>query len=145
MGRRGASRRGRPRITRRQMLDSRPVRNQALSYQNLENGEVAIRVPRRQDVWGKLLGWVLVVPRERQLVLDQVGALVWELCDGEHTVGEMIQALRRAQKLNAKEAEVALTDYLRQLGKRRLVGFAVPRGEEIPGKEARAGYGQGSG
>lgn len=134
--------RDKPRITRRQMLDSRPVRNQALSYQHNDNGEVIITIPRRTDAWGKILSVVLVMPKERHLVLDQVGAAVWDLCDGEHTVAQMVDALRRQQKLNTKEAEVALTDYLRQLGKRRLVGFVVLRNEQTGNEERTSGSGQ---
>jgi len=86
-----------------------------------------LTVPRRADWVGRVLAFAFAVPKERRIVLDRVGADIWELCDGEHTVDGIIAALSEKYKLNRKEAEVSLTSYLRQLGRRGLIGFAVPK------------------
>lgn len=127
------SRRRRPRLSRQQALQARPIRNPHLSTKRNERDELTLVVPRRGDWVGRLLSLVFIVPKERGIVLDAVGEDVWELCDGEHTVEELIRQVGEKYKLNPKEAEVSLTDYLRQLGKRNLIGLALPK--QAPGPE----------
>src|SRR3990170_415344 len=109
----------RPRVGRRQALQARPIRNPHLTTQR---DELTLVVPRRSDWVGRLLSLVFIVPKERNIVLDAVGEDVWSLCDGEHTVEELVRQVGGKYRLNPKEAEVSLTDYLRQLGKRNLIG-----------------------
>ena len=61
------------------------------------------------------------------LTLDEIGSFVWRLCDGNHSVREIIRALAARYKLHRKEAEVSVVAYLRTLAKRRLIAVAVPR------------------
>jgi hypothetical protein len=115
-----------PRISRRQALQARPVRNPHLTEKRNERDELMLVVPRRSDWIGRLLSLVFIVPKERGIVLDAVGEAVWKVCDGEHTVEQLIRQVGEQYKLNPKEAEVSLTAYLRQLGKRNLIGLALP-------------------
>jgi len=106
-----------------------PLRNSSLETQELSGGELALIIPRRNTpvIW--LLSLVFMIPKKRQVVLDAVGARVWRLCDGEHTVAELIGAVQEEYRLNRKEAEASITTYLRRLGKRGLVAFAVRKEE----------------
>lgn len=119
--------RKKPSLTRDQALLARPIRNPDLKWRASGDGEVTVTLPRRRDWVGKLLGFFFYVPDSRDLTLDVVGARVWELCDGEHTVAAMVEALAQEHRLHRKEAEVSLTTFLRDLGKRGMVAFAVPR------------------
>jgi len=130
-------RRRRPRLTRQEVLDSRPVRNQALRAERTPEGEAAVIIPRRTDLMGRVLAALFVVPREKRLVLDSVGSEVWELCDGQHNIRQIIEALQAKHNLTRREAEVSLMDYLRQLGRRGLVGFAIMRPEQKDGAHGR--------
>jgi hypothetical protein len=114
-------------LTRQEALSALPVRNQALKAEPGPEGELTLTVPRREDWVGKLLASLFAVPKERKIVLDRVGADIWQLCDGQNTVQQIIARLSEQYKLNRKEAEVSLTAYLRQLGRRGLIGFAVPK------------------
>ena len=60
---------------------------------------------------------VLLAP-EGVLVLNQTGAIILGLCDGERTVGEIVDELRRRYRRVAGD-EVG--DYLARLASRRLV------------------------
>jgi len=120
-------RRGKPRLTRQQALSALPVRNQVLSVRRLENGDTEITIPRREDWVGKLLAFCFFVPKERKVVLEAIGSAVWEMCDGEHTVSQIAAALVKMHKLGRREAETSLTEYLRRLGRRRLIAFVVPK------------------
>lgn len=114
-------------LSRQEALAALPVRNDGLTTEPTADGELMVTVPRRSDWVGKVLALVFAVPKERKVVLDRVGAEIWGLCDGRHSVEGIITALAQKHNLNRKEAEVSLTAYLRQLGRRGLVGFAVPK------------------
>lgn len=124
-----------PKLTRKQALLARPVRNPALQWEQLDNGEVRIILPRRDDRIGKVLSVLFYVPKSRPVSLDMVGASVWQLCDGEHTVEDIVEALRDEHRLHRREAEVSLTEFLKTLGKRHMVAFIVPT-EFLKGEDA---------
>jgi hypothetical protein len=120
----------RPRLTPEQVLGSRPVRNKQLKTEELEDGGIRIYALRREAWWVKLLSVVFPLARERRIELDSVGRQVWELCDGEHTLREMAEEFRKRHKLTRMEAEWSLRNYLKDLGRRGLVGFVVEKREE---------------
>ncbi|MCK5527274.1 MAG: PqqD family protein [Candidatus Latescibacteria bacterium] len=109
------------------MLGSKPIRNELVHWERDDNGEVLITLTRQTGWKINLLAKIFYVPKERKIGLDEIGSQVWEMCDGKHTVDRMIRRLAQTHQLNRREAEVALTTYLRQLGKKRLVGFAVSK------------------
>jgi len=88
-------------------------------------GEVVIIIRPRNDRLIRVLKWLFPPPKERRIELDQVGSEVWRMCDGSTSVDQLIRRMAKKYKLNRKEAEASTTEYLRQLGKRRLVGFAA--------------------
>jgi len=123
--------RRKPRVTPEQVLGSRPVRARGIRTEPVEDGGLRIFIERRNAWWVRLLTLVFPIPGERQLELDSVGKQVWDLCDGEHTLADMTRIFQDRHKLTRTEAEWSLRTYLRDLGKRRLVGFAV----SIPEKD----------
>lgn len=118
-------RKSQPQLTRDQAMGAYPVRNPALQWRVNEEGNVLVILPRRGDIQGKALGWLFMVPESKPVELDEVGTDVWNHCDGDHTVAEIVALLAEKYKLNKREVEVSLTEYLRTLGKRGLVGFMV--------------------
>jgi hypothetical protein len=116
----------RPTLTRAQALASHPLRNQAVEWKEAAGGEVVIMLKPRADRLAKWLFWIIPPAREKHISLDEVGSEVWRLCDGRASVDQIIRRIGRKYKLNQREAETSTTEFLRRLGKRRLVGFAVP-------------------
>lgn len=114
-------------LSREQAMAAWPVRNPSLKEHIAEDGLVSIDLPRRKDWMGGVLGFLFFVPESKPVLLDEVGSMVWKLCDGEHTVNDIAVALAKEYKLNRREIEVSLTKYLQTLGKRGMVAFAVPR------------------
>jgi hypothetical protein len=123
--------RRRPRLTAEQVLQSRPVRNQGLRTERIEGGGLRLYLERRKEWWARVLALAFPIPRERRIELDGVGEEVWDLCDGKHTLREMIGVFQERHKLTRAEAEWSLRTYLRDLGKRNLVAFAIekPKGK----------------
>jgi len=119
-----------PRLTPEQILGSRPVQNPHVKTEELADGGLRILAQRSRAGWVRLLSTLFPIPRERRIELDSVGRQVWELCDGEHTLRDMIDVFQKRHKLTRTEAEWSLRNYLRDLGKRGLVGFAVEKQDE---------------
>jgi hypothetical protein len=58
-----------------------------------ELGKVTINEPRQDPGWlGKLLSKGLE-PGTNHIALDDVGSLVWSMCDGEHSVRQIASAM----------------------------------------------------
>lgn len=114
----------RPRLTKGEVLGVHPVRNALVSWDKNERGEVVLRVPRRQDRVGKLLGRLFAAPEYRQVVLDEVGSEVWQLCTGANSVEKIVRALSLKYHLSRREVELSLSRYLHQLARRGLVGLS---------------------
>ena len=118
--------RGQTPLSRDQAFEARPVRNPQLKWRVNDNYCVEVVVPRRKDILGRTMGFLFFVPESRPVILDEVGTRVWQLCDGERTVQQIARALSDEYKLGRREVEASLTEYLRTLGKRGMVGFLVP-------------------
>ena len=130
-----------PRLTREAMLESRPARNELLEWEKTEAGEVRITVTRQETWKTRLLSKLFYIPEQRTITLDEVGAQVWQMCDGQTSVARMIEDLRDHYKLDRKEAEVSLLSYLKTLGQKRFVGFLVEGARKTapPGGPVRRG------
>ena len=122
-------------LTREQAFEARPVRNPALKWRVNDEDFIEVIVPRRKDLFGRARGFLFFVPESRPITLDEVGTRVWNLCDGEHTVQDIVKALSSDYKLQRREVEVSLTEYLRTLGKKGMIGFLVPK-EALEDEEA---------
>ncbi len=118
-----------PALSQQEALEVRPLRNPSLKWKRNEEGNVVITLPRRRDWKGRLLGSFFAIPESRPVVLDEVGSFVWEHCDGDRSVNELVKALCEEYNLNPKEVRVSLMEYMRMLGKRAMIAVAVP--EEI--------------
>lgn len=128
-------------LTREESLASVPVRNAAVVTRRTDAGEIEITIPRLEALWVRVLARVFYVPKARKLVLDELGTYVWERCDGSTTVKDLVAGFSERYKLGRREAEVSLTEYLKLLAKRGLIGIAVPRDPRRPigGSSSTAG------
>ena len=52
---------------------------------------------------------------EGVFTLNEVGSMIWQLMDGQTTVGELMEAVRNEYDVEAPEAEKDLLDFLRSL------------------------------
>lgn len=114
-------------LDRGAILQSLPLRNQLIEWEVDDKGEVALVIPQKETVWLRLVAKLFMLPPKRVVVLDDVGAFVWQLCDGHNSIGYIVNQLREKYRMTRKEAETSLFTFMRQLGKRGMVGFAVPQ------------------
>ena len=57
----------------------------------------------------------------RKLQLDRLGSMVWQMVDGEKNVGMIVKEFSTASGLTLQEAELSVTAFFRQLGRRGLI------------------------
>jgi hypothetical protein len=112
--------------TRADVLGSVPVRNSVVDWVKEDTGEVSLVVPMDQKRWVRLLIRLFHLPDKRVVTLDQVGAFVWEQCDGKSTFEEIASGLVGQFRMTRREAEASLAQFFRVLGKRGFLGFIVP-------------------
>lgn len=133
---------GKKKPTRQQALASIPVRNAALRWHN-KDGEIHLFIPRKRSRVGDLITRLFRLPDEKQVNLDKVGSGVWELCDGNHSVEQILEYVQRRHKLSRREAEVSVSAYLKILADRRFIGILSPDRKERKlqnaGKKSKAG------
>ena len=130
------SRKKDPALSRVQSLNAIPVRNHNVeSERDDDTGETLIIIPRRDDRWVRFLSKLLFVPDHRKVTLDELGTFVWDRCDGETTVRDLIHAFAEQYKLSRKEAELSMVAFLRQMAKKRLVGLAIADPSAAPPAE----------
>ena len=114
-------------ISREQALKSIPVKNVQISEENSESGEVIIHYLTIMRPWiskvVRRFGGAEAQPQTKKLQLDQLGTEVWKLIDGNRSVRMIIRSFAESNQLQVREAEVAVTQFIRQLGKRGLIGL----------------------
>jgi len=118
------------------LLKSRPVRNPALEWSS-EGGRVILTIKLPPSKPGLFSGFVKQ-PTERRIALDEVGSYVWELMDGQRSIGEIAEMLASRFKLHPREAQASLLAYIGMLGEKGLV-YMTP-----PAPQPGSGAGEGS-
>ena len=62
---------------------------------------------------------------ERTVKLDELGAFVFRLIDGQRTVLQIVEAFQQRYKANRREAELSTVEFLRSLAQRRVISIAI--------------------
>ena len=116
-----------PSISRGEALDSIPVKSIQITEARLETGEVLISYPVAvRPFFARLVkrfGGPEVQIQMKKLQLDELGTSVWEMINGKFSVRQLVERFAKTHRLEAREAEVSVTQFIRELGKRGLIGL----------------------
>ena len=122
--------RGKPKINKKQALAILPVRNAVVTWERKDK-EIVLRVPLRDDKIARFVKKVIKhLPDTRSIALDEVGASVWSLCDGQRDINSVILSIAKDFKLTRREAEASVTMFLQTLAKKNLIGLMSAGGYE---------------
>ncbi len=114
-------------FSRENALGCRPLKSTLVTEERLDSGDVMLSYPMVMRPWFTRLVHRMGGPeapvRVKKLQLDALGTGVWSLMDGRRTVREVIRDFAGEHQLHPREAEVSVTRFLRDLGKRGLVGL----------------------
>jgi hypothetical protein len=119
----------RPALPAEVLRKGKPVKNPAVQTSRSESGDCVLTAPL--EAQGRSLLAVLAKyvdqPATKTFELDEVGSMVWELCDGKSSFQTIAKKLRLRYKMNVLESEAALAGYLQTLNQRRLIAFLVKK------------------
>ena len=108
--------------SRQPMLRARPIRNRAAGVEERADGSVRVTVRKHRPLFlTPPLSWIIRTRQVRRYDVDRIGARVWRLCDGNHTVEAIIDEFAAAYRLSFHEARVAVTSFIRNLVQRGAV------------------------
>jgi hypothetical protein len=116
-----------PSISRAEALERIAVKSTQITEARLETGEIVISYPvtMRPFFAGlvKRFGGPEVQVRMKKLQLDELGTSVWDMIDGKFSVRKLVERFAKTHQLEAREAEVAVTQFIRELGRRGLIAL----------------------
>lgn len=116
-----------PDHSRQHALECVPVKNPRVSEAVDSNGELRLLYQVQVRPWfhgvlKKITGRRKTV-LDRTLQLDLLGTSVWQMIDGRKSVRKIIDEFRDLHQLNRREAEISVTAFFRELGKRGLLAM----------------------
>ncbi|GBC63967.1 PqqD family protein [Desulfonema ishimotonii] len=113
-------------MTRAEALGCRPVRSGEITEEVLASGLVRITYPvRMRPLLASLARRFGGSDRPvmRKLELDTLGTAVWHLIDGQRPVEQIVRAFAKMYTLQPKEADLSVTAFIRELGRRGIIGL----------------------
>lgn len=99
----------------------RPRRNEAIAWEKTESG-VKLIIQHR-SWWNRFANRFLGSPLQTFLSLDGPGGRVWELCDGEHTVHDIVKILADEFGAEVEPSVDRTTLYIIQLQQNKLISI----------------------
>ena len=115
------------RVDRAEALKFIPVKNIQITEEQLDSGEILIHYPVTLRPWiagiVKRFSGSNAELQSKPLQLDQLGTEVWGLIDGSRSVRRIIEIFAKTHQLQIREAEVAVSQFIRMLGQRGLIGL----------------------
>jgi hypothetical protein len=114
-----------PQLTREESLSAKPVLSRLVKVERSEQGQTVLQVPRRDSAMVRAVARWFKVPPYRPVELDELGSFVIELCDGRHSVKDVVDKLAERYKLNRREAEVSTSEFVRTLARRSILALVI--------------------
>jgi hypothetical protein len=115
-------------LSRTDALSCIPIRNpRVMEESRLDSGEMILAYPESLKPW-----FSVILPRmkkesdirrTRKLQLDVLGTCVWNLVNDKSTVMDIIESFAGLHQLYLKEAEISVIQFLRELGRRGIIGM----------------------
>ena len=111
-----------PQLSTANLLAAVPYRNRAMEITSRPDGSALVSIPiPRPKFLVPPLSWILPFSPHRRVELEPVGAGVLRMCDGRRTVEAIIEEFAADHKLSFREAQLSITQFLRQLTQRGLI------------------------
>ncbi len=113
-------------LDRQQALACTPIRNPEVEEIETPDG-ILLRYPVEIKPWFQSI-FKRLSNRDsniviRRLELDALGSSVWQMVDGKQTVADITEQFRKTHQLGTREAELAVTGFLKDLGSRSLIAM----------------------
>lgn len=117
-----------PVISRTEALSMVPVKNGEVREKDVPGGLVELAYPLAVKPWfGRMaekVGLWDKRPMVKRLELDEMGTFVWRQIDGKQSVRSIAQAFAAHYEVQAREAELSVTAFIKNIGQRGIIGLA---------------------
>lgn len=114
----------------RRLLELRPLRTVDTWVVSPKTGTVVVTHPKAFGRMEGKLARALKAPASINRPLDEFGSLIWQLCDGQHTVSQIARALEERFRERFEPAVPRTLRFVEVLAQRRLV--RIVRAETPP-------------
>ena len=91
-----------------------------------KSGRAVLVYEKNYNRFERFLQRYLKGPKEIQRPLDEMGTAVWDLCDGKHTVGDIVRIMDERYREDIEPAGTRVTMFLENLYSLGLLTFDVP-------------------
>lgn len=112
-------------LTRTEALACIPQTSPSVTWSTVENGDILVEYPLTIKPFFIQLARRFNKGQEqkhtKQLQLDGMGSIVWQMFDGIKDVRTIIKVVADQSGLSLQEAEISVTTFLRELGRRGLI------------------------
>lgn len=122
----------------RTMLAAKPLHNVAAAVERDGTEGLRITVALEKRPYAPPLSWIVPARKSRSVVLEKLGAQIWALCDGEHTVENIVEEFAKLHRLTFHESRVAVAEHLRRLLQHGALAVAMPPTEHDRPQEPSA-------
>jgi hypothetical protein len=115
-----------PRLSREQSLDAKPVATPVVKREPLPDGGQRVTVKVHPSGFQR---WLLRAPEgyPRQYELDAMGVEVLAMCDGQKTTHYIVEAFAKRHRIHPHEAEQAVAAFLQTMMRKGLVSVVVSK------------------
>jgi len=114
-------------MSREAALQCVPLKNKAVKVTRRGTDHLRLSYPLFLKPWMaqllKRLNPTGSYPPVRHLELDALGMQCWDMLDGNRSVAQIVDLFSRQSRVHPQEAEAAVTRFLRELGRRGIIGM----------------------
>lgn len=101
-------------LTREQSLKSIPIKNLGVK-EEISGDSLKIIYKRDAPIFAGLIKRFNLPQPEKTIILDEMGAFVWNQIDGKKNTDEIIENFRKKYPLPRREAEAGVVAHLKNL------------------------------
>ncbi|BAI61630.1 conserved hypothetical protein [Methanocella paludicola SANAE] len=112
-------------IPYKKLLQAKPKKSEAIEWDGNGSDSLRIYAKYKKNYLVKFLSRFFEIPEERSFRFNPLGAMVWELCDGTHSVEEIKGIIMKRSKGDEKDIEKRLIRFINRLTANDLIILEV--------------------
>jgi hypothetical protein len=112
-------------IPYKKLLQAKPRKSESVECDGNGVESLKIYAPYKKTYLVRFLGRFVDIPEERSFRFNPLGAMVWELCDGSHSVEEIKSVIMKRSKGNEMDIEKRLIKFINHLSANELITLEV--------------------
>lgn len=112
-------------IPYKKLLQAKPKKSETVDWDGDGTDSVRIYAKYNKSYLVKFLSRFFEIPEERSFRFNPLGAMVWELCDGSHSVEEIKGIIMKRSKGDEKDIEKRLIRFINRLSANELITLEI--------------------